>query len=67
MAGKSGKDLDFTVPITDPYPTNRSIPRGCAQRELGLYSKRNGPPKEFLWAAEDKLVLKNFEEMVRSI
>jgi hypothetical protein len=44
--------------------TNRSVPRGLLYREVGFKQKQGRVSTEFQRAAEDRLVLKNHEELV---
>jgi hypothetical protein len=44
--------------------TNRSVAKRLLYREVGFKQKQGGVSTEFQQAAEDKLVLKSYEELV---
>jgi hypothetical protein len=65
MDGKSSKGPDVSELALKSVPkTNKSVPRGLAYRELGFMQKQGRVSSEFQRAAEDRLVVKNHEELV---
>jgi hypothetical protein len=65
MDGRSNKGPDITKSPLESLPkTNKSVPRGILYRELGFKQKQGRVATEFQRAAEDRLVLKNHEELV---
>ena len=65
MDGNSSKGPDVSEMSLESIPkTNKSVPRGLIYRELGFKQKQGTVSSEFQRAAEDRLVVKNHEEMV---
>jgi hypothetical protein len=48
----------------DVPKTNKNVPKGLLYRELGFKQKQGRVSSEFQRAAEDRLVVKNHEELV---
>jgi hypothetical protein len=65
MDGRSSKAADVAQSPLESLPrTSRSVPRGLLYRELGFKQRRGRVSSEFQRAAEDRLVVKNHEELV---
>jgi len=65
MDGNSSKGPDVSeIPVESLPKTNKSVPRGLTYRELGFKQKQGTVSSEFQRAAEDRLVVKNHEELV---
>jgi hypothetical protein len=65
MDGTSSAGPDVAgTPVESSPKTNKSIPRGLLYREFGFRQKCGRVSLEFQRAAEDRLVLKYYEELV---
>jgi hypothetical protein len=65
MDGKSSQGpVGSKIPLESVPKTNKSVPRGLMYRELGFKQKQGTVSSEFWRAAEERLVVKNHEELV---
>ena len=65
MDGNSSKGQGVSeMPLESLPKTNKSVPRGLLYRELGFKQKQGTVSSEFQRSAEDRLVVKNHEELV---